>query len=745
MFSCINTRITILAILFALISGEGVLNAKSISGLVKGDDGKAIVGATVSIPAIRRAAATDAHGKFEISELGSATYTIEIKSIGYKTETRMVRLLEDNVTIDVTLAQSLLYYPGITVTGTANPTEALNTPQSVTAVEGRELNMHRGETVIRSIENVPGVNLYTTGSGIAKPVIRGLTSQRVLVVVDGMRQEGQQWGDEHAPELDALDVDRIEVVRGPSSVLYGSDALGGVVNVMGAEIPSVEHGHQRLSGLLRLNGFSNNSQGAGALSLWGANDRIGYRGNLSLRVAGDARTPDGKLKNSGMKEANGSGMIGIKDNWGSIAAEYRHFGTQLKIHEDPTEDPNATPFQKVQHDNAHLHGKFIFPKVLLAINAGVQKNHRREYEEKDATDAAIDLNLRTATLDVRARQISNGPLTGNLGFSVESQRNESKAEEKLIPDFDMTGFAGFAFEEFALDKLTLSGGVRYDNQKLKIKESEDLGVSSETRKFDAVTATFGAVVRPVNYLAVAANIGRGWRSPSAFELFVNGVHEGTIRYEIGDSHLKPEKSLNFDFSLRAVSPRFVGEASVFRNKISAYIYQQSTGEVDPESGLDKYLNKQADATLIGGEISVQVEALEWLILHANANVVRGTNDALDEPLPLIPANSFLAGARLTNRHGKNLLNPYVSVDVKLVNAQKRIPTYESTTAGYGLLNLGAGTEFKIGSHTGEFDLRLENVFDQAYREHLSRYKAYGLNPGRNITAKVSLPFEVVQR
>ncbi len=745
MFSYISMRRLFIALSLSLILGGHLLSAATLSGSVTDESGNPLIGTTVAIPALHRGTATDTQGEFTLNHLAPAAYKLEFSSIGYKSQTRVIKLEDKDVTIKVVLVQSQLNFPGIVVTGTAHPTEALNSPQSTVAVAGRELERLRGETVMRTIQNSPGVSLYTTGAGIAKPVIRGLTSQRVLVVDDGMRQEGQQWGDEHAPELDALDVDRIEVVRGPSSVLYGSDALGGVINVIGAEIPSTEHGDPELGGRLLLNGFSNNDQGAGALSLFGARGRLGYRGNLSLRDAGNTRTPDGTLSNSAMKETDGSGMVGVKENWGSLALEYGHFGTRLEIHEDPAESPDASGFQRVQHDKVHLHGKFLTQGLLLSVNGGWQKNHRREYEAAGDSAPGLDLNLRTLIAEVKAQQVSESPLTATVGLSAENQQNRSVAAEKLIPDFDMLGAAGFAYEQFETQKLTVSGGLRYDNQRLKIKKSEDLGVLAQTRSYDALTATLGAVVRPINYLAFAANLGRGWRSPTAFELFVDGVHEGTIRYEIGDSLLKPEKSLNIDFSVRVLSSRVNAEVAVYRNRINDYIYQQPTGEVDPVSGFDKYLNKQADATLTGGEFSLQFEATEWCVLRANLNVVHGDNNATNEPLPLIPANNALVGVKFTHKQISSLRNPYISTTFKLVDKQDRVPTYETATPGYGLVSLGAGTDFGVGTHDVELDLRVENLLDQPYRNHLSRYKAYALNPGRNISLKISVPFELARR
>jgi iron complex outermembrane receptor protein len=630
------------------------------------------------------------------------------------------------------------------VTAKPQPTDVLTSPQAVAILNGRQLDRQRGESVIKSIERSPGVSTYTTGAGIAKPVIRGLTSQRVLVVSDGIRQEGQQWGDEHGPEIDALDVDQIEVVRGPGSVLYGSDALGGVINIIKAEIPSVNNGASKLGGNFLLNGFSNNREAAGGLSLYGASAMVGYRANVSWRDAQDIKTPAGKLFNSGMNELNGSGMLGMQGDWGSVSADYSRFDQELQIHEDPAEDPEATPFQRIQHDKIHLHANFPFPALRVEVNGGWQRNNRKEFEEEQATIPALNLALNTATLEVKAHHKPFGSTFGTIGLSLLRQKNETLAEEKLIPAYRTTNVAGFIYEEMRMQDVSLSAGLRYDTRNLDVKANEDLGVEAQTRDYNAVTGTVGAVLRASEPLAFALNVGRAWRAPTAYELFVNGVHEGTVRFDIGDNNLKPEASLNLDLSARYVTARVQGEFAAFHNRINRFIFASPTGEFDPESGFAKYQNKQADATLVGAELNLQGQAADWLILNGGVDLVRGTNDETDQPLPLSPANRFKLGARLTKEKWSGLAHPYLALNAKLVKAQNRVEVFETQTAGYTLIDVGIGGEIAAGADKITLDLAVENIFDKAYRDHLSRYKAYALNPGRNITLKASAPFIVIK-
>ena len=731
----------LLAGVLSLLTLTPSVHANTLIGSIMDDSGRGLASATVSIPALKRGAISDESGAYRITDVPHGVYTVAFSLIGYASETRSVDLYQPEQDVSVTLRISTLPLRGVTVTATPQPSSPLESSQATSSIDGRQLDRERGETVMKAIESSPGVALYTTGAGIAKPVIRGLTSQRVLVVVGGVRQEGQQWGDEHAPEIDAMNVERIEVVRGPASVLYGSDAVGGVVNVIPKELPSAEEGASPLSGEITGNAFSNNSQGAGSLALYGAQaGGFGYRGNIGLRSSDDIRTPDGKLFNSGEEETNGSGALGWRGAKGAGSVDYAHFDSKLEIHEDPAEEEGATPFQKVRHDRIHGHGLLPLAHARVELDAGWRRNNRREFEEADASDPSLDLILKTITADLRVHHHPVELLNGTIGVAVMKQDNKSLAEEKLIPDYDLADWAGYIYEEARLDKVTLSAGARVDNRTMDISESEDLGVESQERDYSAFTANGGIVFRVAPGVAVTGSIGRAWRAPTPFELFVNGVHEGTVRFEIGNSDLDPEISLNLESGIRYLSPNVRLEATVFRNAIDQFIYLSPTGETDPESGFGVFQNRQADAVLTGAEVFAEAVATKWLAVRGGVDLVRGNNEETDRPLPLIPANRIQLGATVSRNRLGSILSPYASVDVKIIADQSRIEEFETETSGYTLVHLGAGLEVPIGTHRMSIDAGVENLLDESYHDHLSRYKEYALNPGRNITLKVSVPF-----
>jgi iron complex outermembrane receptor protein len=738
-----RVHILSLVCVFAVTHGVPTV-AQTLSGLVLDDQNSPLAGATVSLPALHRGAVSDSLGRFIIRGIESGMYTVEFALVGYGRETRTVTIGSEPAALTVVMRPSPLQLPGVIVTGKPQPTDALRAYQPVSTLDGRDLEVLRGQSVMQSIENLPGVATYTTGAGIVKPVVRGLTSQRVVVLADHVRQEGQQWGDEHGAEMDAFDVERIEVLRGPSSVLYGSDALGGVVNIIRHEIPSADDGASQLGGTLDFNGFSNNRGAAGALSLFGARGEVGYRAFVSARNAGDISTPAGRLFNSGLRENNGGVKVGFHEHWGAATLDYTRVDQELQIHENPAEDPGATPFQNIQHDRIHAHTDLHVAPLRLEIDGSWQRNRRREFEAHDASTPVLHLELSTLAFDLKAHHHPIGTLFGTVGLSVMTQKNRSLEEEKLIPDFDAINIAGYLYEEAALGDLSASIGVRYDGRTLNVRDMPALRVTEHHLTYHALTGSAGLVWRAAEPFAFALTIGRGWRAPTAFELFVDGVHEGTVRYEVGNRFLKNESAFNIDLSARYASDRVQAELTLFRNVISNYIFISPTGTIDSTSGFPVYYHKQADATLFGGEFSVQAQVSQWLVLNAGFDYVRAENNATTKPLPLIPANRVKLGVKLTTQSLGPLRTPYVSTNARILASQNRVEEFETATAGYALVDAAVGGSIAAGDVSVNIDLIATNLFDKEYRDHLSRYKAYALNMGRNIELKLSVPFTLVR-
>lgn len=771
----------------------------NLKGKVRDPEGKPVVNARIYITETKFSVRSAADGSFEIQHLSPGNYTVVVSSQNYELRTERVELFDTDKILDLVVRPTLLEGVAINVTAKSAASDFLSTPQPTTVLEGRQLDRLRGQNAMSALENTPGTSVLTTGAGTSKPVIRGLTGQRVLVMTDGVRQEEQQFGDDHTVDLDAFHVDKIEIVRGPASVLYGSDALGGVINVIRSKAPTAKDGAPLLGGSISTNSFSNNKQDAGAISLFGyhKDTNFGYRVQTDTRKAGRITTPQGTLPNTGFKERNVNASVGTDGSWGNFYVDSFQRFQEQDLYDNPNENPGSTAHQTVLHQKTHMHGFFIFPYVNLELDAGYQRNNRREIEAKNRylpikdtlLDPTIDpyekaasvyqvnkydykqglnLSLDTTTVDAKLHHKEWKGFKGTLGASGMQQRSNTVGTEPLIPAYSLSNIGFFAFEEWKIKDFTFSAGARTDKRSMDIRENADLGNAEQTKNYSASTGTFGSVWRFAKDFSLALNAGRGFRAPTPFELYANGVHEGSGRFEIGKDGLKPEVSLNYDASLRFASDKFQAEFSVFRNRIDNYIYAVSAGAIDDDSGLPVYRYRQDQAKLEGGEISFQAQAFPWLVVTGGIDILRATiqkkipdeiltdlssvdaesvaSDLRSKYLPRMAPNRGRLGLRFTRKELFGITNPYISVNGTFVQSQYKVDKLETPTQGYNLYDIGFGGEIPgltNGTESATFDVAILNVFDKEYVSHLSRYKEYALNPGTNVTFKTTIPFTLI--
>ena len=755
-----------------------VLVAQSISGFVVNENGTALPNAAVTVSALHRMCASDENGKFAIPNVPRGLYLVEFALIGYKGEACELVVAAEDVSMRIVLTASPLELPALTVTAEPQPAFILEAPLSTTVIEGRQLERERGQSLGQTIEYAPGVAAFSGSPLSMKPVIRGLSAQRVLVMAGGVRLESQTWDEPQSPEINILDVDRIEIVRGPNSVLYGSDALGGVVNIVKSDLQSASEGAPTLRGIFTGNLFSNSPQAAGGISVNGASTEWNYRGNFTARYAGDYSTPGGttadggrvgagKVFNSGGNEINGSASVGTKKGWGTLVFDATHFGQKYFIAPEPgrkeyelnintmTYDSiPAAPSQEILHETGSVYADLPFSFARLELTGTYQRNSRKEEgvaesdaDEQKKADLGIkpeaQLILNTFSFDAKAHHHAVGPLSGTVGISSTYQTNTTEGQNAIIPGFTSFNIAGLAYEEYrVISNVRLTGGVRLDSRRLHADANSQLGNADQVLHFNAATGSFGVTWSAIEPITFSVNAGRGWRAPVAAELFFKGSDEGAVRYKIGDSSLKPEISLNIDGSLRYASSGFAAELSVYQNKIDRYIFLLPTGQ--QVSGLDSYRYTQANATLVGGEFSLQAEIAKWCVAMGGADIVRGTNNETNSPLPLIPANRIKGGLRFQGDEVAGVRAAYASLKVRYVLEQNRTGLFETPTPSYSLLDFGVGGEVLLASQKFMLDLNVDNVLDKAYYDHLSRYKDFALDPGRNIELRISAPFDIIR-
>ncbi|AMW06360.1 hypothetical protein GEMMAAP_19355 [Gemmatimonas phototrophica] len=715
---------------------------------------------------------SDGNGRFDMRDLPAQMVTLNVRALGFAPFMQDVDLRQADrlITVHLELAATVLQEVAVRADTVREPLARVT---ATTTLDAQALAATRGQTLGETIKNLPGVAVIQFGPSIAKPVIRGLNSQRVLVMNSGLRQEDQQWGTEHAPNIDSFEADAVSVVRGAATVLYGADALGGVVRVDTPTLPDTGGLH----GTVALNTFSNSRQGALSLGAQGANlplpaiGAVGYRVRLTSRVAGNGGAPDYFLSNTGFRELNGSVALGVRRDWGRAELSLTRFATELGVlrqaHVGNADDlqramttaPRDSAFsydigrpnQRVAHTTMRLRTvRTLANDASLEVVYGLQYNHRREYDNhgplRFRDEAAFNLKLFSNSLDVRWTHARVKGWRGTVGTSALAQGNQTLGKAFLIPGYDLWQGAVYAQEELGLGRFTLLTGVRGDLISQTTLPFADAGIRSAagTRSWRNMAGSLGAAYLVRDGLDVSVRVARAWRPPTVNERYAQGVHHGTAQYELGDARLNAEVSQGIEGALRYRGSQLQFDAAAYSNTVSGFIYLQPTQPVLTIRGaFPGYRYTQADSRLRGVELSSSYAPHARVQLLANGTVVRGTNVASGEPLFDMPADRINLSARLMGTR-PSLGQWFVGAGALLVREQDGVPNgtiYTLPTAGYGVLQLEAGTRsFMLLGRRTDVSLSVNNALNTRYRDYLSRYRLFVNDAGRDVVFRVTMPF-----
>ncbi|MBS1491900.1 MAG: TonB-dependent receptor [Bacteroidetes bacterium] len=766
------------AILFIFICFQNIFAEEyySVSGnIIDSETNTSLHLAEVRMEELSISTTSNTKGEFEFNTIPPGNYHFIVSLTGYKSNTFLIYINANTTNLEFKLEKTLIETPTIDVTSSFTPTEIKNSTFSLSTISLRELTKHRGEILASTIENIPGINNISTGISLGKPVIRGLTSLGVIIVHDGVKHESQQWGDEHAPEVSLYDLDRIEILRGPASLVYGSDAIGGVINIISKPLQFSSGKKSILYGGFDAAGYSVNEQKTGNLTLGYGLSNWGVKGHLGYRSNNDTKTPDGVLitnsinpdikdtitggllSNSGAKELEGGVSFGTIGKYGQIVAGFELFNRDIQMHDI---DPLSTANQKIRTKQFELSGEFsLNKKLILEPVISYQIQSRKEFEtntDKDEDNASLNLEMKNFQSDLRLQHILTKDISGTIGASLTSTINETLGIEKLIPNYNSSAIGFYVSEKMQKKYFSVSIGGRFDTKNLNVEntvfETDSLGntlksVSDRNLKFNAFTGSLGIVTHPVSNIDLFANLGRGWRAPSEFELFVDGEHEGTGRNEKGlitldsTSNPNPESSWNIDLGLRANFKKINASLSFFNNIINDFIYPAPTGIFDSTAMLPVYNLRQAKGVFWGFEYSLQIQPVNFILLSLTGDYVTAKNDATGNYLPLIPPAKNIIEVKFQERQfGNSIYNPYFSFSTKIVSAQNQVNPLETSTDGYVLLKTGIGFDFVLSKSIASMDFSIDNLADTKYVDHLSRYKTYAMNPGRSFNLKLSAPF-----
>lgn len=662
------------------------------------------------------------------------------------------------------------------VTGLNGQRRVSKVPLSITAVDRDYLDRGQYTNIIDALERIPGVSQITTGSGISKPVIRGLGYNRVLVVSDGVRQEGQQWGDEHGVEIDGNSVGKAEIIKGPASLVYGSDAMAGVLRL--DDKPPAAEGE--IKGNLNAQYQSNNGLFNYSLDCGGNIRGFIWEGRYSDNLAHDYRNRiNGYVPNSRFRQNAVTAMAGLVRNWGRTIIRFNYYHMVpgiIDAHSDIEGEhhhhhPGATaeggkfykaaiPFQKVDHCKLTSATTAGLGPGTLSATIGFQQNRRREFEHS-AEESSLDFLLRTYTADLRYSVRPGGLFSLDCGVSGMLQSSDNLGDEYLIPAYRTADIGVFATADKDLgNSVTLAGGIRFDTRTLHglpLTENGTTRFQDIKRSFSGISASLGATWHCTGNLDLKINVSRGYRAPNMSELGSNGCHEGTYRYETGNPSLKAEHSLQTDIGADFRSRYVDADAALFINRVDGYIYLRREGS-EAVDGIPVYRYHATDALLAGGEASVTIKPHELVRFENTFSYVdsRRLHSHGENPyLPMTPAPELDSSLTVDLCRSSRIFDsPFVSIGMKVALRQTHACTIDDTetpTPSYTLFGLSAGTSVKIKGKTRfSVFLNISNIFDRAYISHLSRLKYVTIegpsghvpvyNMGRNIGIKIIVPF-----
>jgi len=738
-------------IICVMILSYHISNAQNkITGKITDQDNLPMVGANIFVPDMNKGTTSNNNGTYELSNLPNGKIKIQFSYIGYGNCVESVVLNGKSLELNIALTQTAIEAEEVVVSGGYSSTQHENAVKiDVLKLDPRAIISTPNFTEV--LTKVSGVDMISKGSGVSKPVIRGLSMNDILVLNNGVRFENYQYSSHHPLGIDEFGIEDVEIIKGPASLLYGSDAIGGVINFIKekpAPIGSII-GDYNLRLFSNTLGMTNNLGIKGASKKFFGGIRVGQKINSDFLQGGGAYVPNSRFNEMSVK-AN----AGFTDKVGTFKLFYDFNNQKLGLVEDEAIEEITERGRKnkvfYQELNTHLlssQNKFYLGKFKLDINSALQNTELVHFGDVGVYE--IQMELATLTYDAKLHLPSKENSEYIIGFQGFNQTNTNlnDRETKLLPDATTNNYSAYGLLQYTFfKKLKVQTGVRYD---YKTMSTQAIGLATDTmiyrapldKSFGSFSGSLGATYNVSDKLLFRANFAAAYRTPNLAELTSNGQHE--LRYEIGDQNLVPENAYETDLSLHYHKDNFTFDIAGFYNIVNNYIFISPTDDTTP-SGIDIYKYKQANSTLFGGEAGLHVhpKTLQWLHFEITFSSVIGKQQNGDY-LPFVPAHKLRFELRGEKEKLLFFKNAFVSVYTCSAFNQNNAAPDETTTAGYTLIDLSIGGNIKMKNQSISLSLCANNILDKKYIDHLSTLKEVNLyNPGRDISLNLQIPFGV---
>ncbi|MFT4758313.1 MAG: iron complex outermembrane receptor protein [Paraglaciecola sp.] len=763
---------------FPFLSFGQKCDATLCGTVLDADTKEPIAFAEVFIQETAKGVTTDDAGKFHFHNLCEGNYTVESRHIGCPHVAKEI-VIQGNVEVDFRLRHGLDLDEIVVKAQSLSPVSTQSEQQLI----GLKLDALKGQTLGDALANLQGVSTLNTGSSISKPVIRGLHSNRVLLLTDGVRQEGQQWGLDHGPEIDPYLAGEMTVVMGANSVRYGADALGGVILIK----PKPLRDMVGIGGEVNLAGFSNGQTGVISAAIDGK-----LKGNLPLsgrlqgtfKRGGNTQTPDYFLENTGVKEQNFSGTVGLKKGAFDSEIFYSLFQTDLGIFEGahignttdlqtaigrgrPIDDGKFTyeigrPMQRVAHHLLKAKTAWSMPDFgKLSLQYARQFNRRQEFDAHKSfgtlpeglENPEIEFEITTHTLDMTLEHKPIQHFSGSFGAQLMQQKNTTD-RGGLIPNYDTQTFGVFWIERWRKYPfpLELEAGLRYDIRQMNIKNQGNEIIDKQL-SFNNLSGTFGAIYKLPKYLNIKLHFGTAWRAPSVSELYSDGVHHGSASYELGNVNLISERAFSTNLAFDLTIPNqhsetgFRASLALYQNEVNDFIYLQPQAQpvLTIRGAFPAFEYQQTDAQLRGLDWTANWQFSPQWELESGASILRAIDKKTEEFLIFMPADNFSHSLTWFPAFLKNQAAKTTNLKMTMRNVlqQTHLPEGQDFAAapnGYTLFDVAFSTSFNINNQPLNIGLAVQNLFNTAYRSYLNRLRYFSDEMGRNISVRLKYSF-----
>lgn len=713
-----------------------------------------LVGVNVLILQSKNGTVTDVNGDFAIGDLDEGRYSIRFSYLGYSTITKEIDVpLKNSEIIEIKLKETSIDLSEVVVTGNPFLVGTKNLSQSTVTLSKLDLLIKGSGNIADALNFQPGVSVRSNGVATARPVLRGFSNNKVLILEDGLRMgDLSSASDDHAISNDGSEAEKIEVIEGPSSLLYGSNAVGGVINIITDAIPSSVQ--QGLNGELLLHGGSVNNEYLGNAHINYGFGKFSVHTKIFKRKADDYKISGGEKTFNSDLDSYGS-LIGISyfPNWGNIGASYDNFNNKYGLPSPPTSDEvvyidmNKKQFRfntDVNHINNFL--------TSMNLKAGYLDYNHKEISKIDGK-IGTQFGMKTGSADL---SFIHKPFFNNsngvIGFYGLLQNFKVNGEEALTPNADYKSFAAYFLENFNLGDYILSAGARYELNSVTFPSAvlTDSLFEAGDKIFNSLSISLGAAYKLNDNISLFTSVANAFRAPTIEELSSFGIHEALASFDIGNKQLQKENSIGFDIGIKIQEQSFDMELTGYYNKVYNLIFRKpldifysantdlATGKKigfnSLEDGFRIYEYNQADANVYGFETKIRYEIINGFTSTLISDYVRAKNLNTNENLPQIPPFRLSVELRYTTA------KYWLGTLINLAASQNDVAPNEEPTAGYGLVSFYLGTKILSGNNAHIINLKIDNLFDKAYKDHLSAIKDFTYMPGRNISLNYKFIF-----